>query len=318
MAKVFCQTDFDRHRTDLCGHYHCVFRPADDAGDPVLMMLSRDGSAVNQEAYDALEAELGLDQPVMTQYVNWITDLLHGDLGQSYSENRPVVEAIQDRLPRTLELAAAALVLACIIGIPLGIISAVRRGGFVDLGLTLISSLGNSVPVFVMGYLLVLIFALTFQVLPSSGYVPVARGLENHLLRLILPAVALAFGVAGLHPADDPLQHAGVFGQRVGAPPAGQGSVQAEGVSEACDAQYAHPRRHHYRSAAGQPDRRHRAVRGGIQLARHCHPAGERHRRPGLSADSGLYADPVRNFHFDQYGGGYAVWDAGSTGALGG
>ena len=165
-------------------------------GDPVLMMLSRDGSAVNQEAYDALEAELGLDQPVMTQYVNWITDLLHGDLGQSYSENRPVVEAIQDRLPRTLELAAAALVLACITGIPLGIISAVRRGGFVDLGLTLISSLGNSVPVFVMGYLLVLIFALTFQVLPSSGYVPVARGLENHLLRLILPAVALAFGVA--------------------------------------------------------------------------------------------------------------------------
>ena len=144
----------------------------------------------------AARAELGLDQPVMTQYVNWITDLLHGDLGQSYSENRPVVEAIQDRLPRTLELAAAALVLACIIGIPLGIISAVRRGGFVDLGLTLISSLGNSVPVFVMGYLLVLIFALTFQVLPSSGYVPVARGLENHLLRLILPAVALAFGVA--------------------------------------------------------------------------------------------------------------------------
>ena len=63
-------------------------------GDPVLMMLSRDGSAVNQEAYDALEAELGLDQPVMTQYFDWITDLLHGDLGQSYSEKRPVVEAI--------------------------------------------------------------------------------------------------------------------------------------------------------------------------------------------------------------------------------
>ena len=165
-------------------------------GDPVLMMLSRDGSAVNQEAYDALEAELGLDQPVMTQYIDWITDLLHVDLGQSYSEKRPVVEAIQDRLPRTLELAAAAMVLACIIGIPLGIISAVRRGGFVDLGLTLLSSLGNSVPVFVMGYLLVLIFALTLGVLPSSGYVPVARGLSKHLLRLVLPAVALAFGVA--------------------------------------------------------------------------------------------------------------------------
>ena len=107
-----------------------------------------------------------------------------------------MVEAIQDRLPRTLELAAAAMVLACVIGIPLGIISAVRRGGFVDLGLTLLSSLGNSVPVFVMGYLLVLIFALTLGVLPSSGYVPVARGMTKHLLRLVLPAVALAFGVA--------------------------------------------------------------------------------------------------------------------------
>ena len=165
-------------------------------GDPVLLMLSRDGSAVDQEAYDALEAELGLDQPVMTQYTNWLTDLAHGDLGTSYGENRPVAEAIGDRLPRTLELAAVSLVLACIIGIPLGILSAVRRGGFLDLGLTLLSSLGNSVPVFVLGYILVLVFSLGLELLPSSGYVPVARGMENHIQRLILPAVALALGVA--------------------------------------------------------------------------------------------------------------------------
>ncbi len=165
-------------------------------GDPVLLMLSRDGSAVDQEAYDALEAELGLDQPVMTQYTNWLTDLAHGDLGTSYGENRPVTEAIGDRIPRTLELAAVSLVLACIIGIPLGILSAVRRGGFLDLGLTLLSSLGNSVPVFVLGYILVLVFSLNMKLLPSSGYVPVARGLDNHIQRLILPAVALALGVA--------------------------------------------------------------------------------------------------------------------------
>ena len=164
-------------------------------GDPVLLMLSRDGSAVDQEAYDALEAELGLDQPVMTQYTNWLTDLVHGDLGTSYGENRPVTEAIGDRIPRTLELAAVSLVLACIIGIPLGILSAVRRGGFLDLGLTLLSSLGNSVPVFVLGYVLVLVFSLNMKLLPSSGYVPVARGLDNHIQRLILPAVALALGV---------------------------------------------------------------------------------------------------------------------------
>ncbi len=165
-------------------------------GDPVLMMLSRDGSAVDQEAYDALEAELGLDQPVMTQYTSWLAGLVHGDLGKSYGENRPVVDAIGDRLPRTLELAVVALVLACIIGIPLGIISAVRRGGILDLLLTLISSLGNSVPVFVLGYILVLIFSLNMEMLPSSGFVPLARGLENHVLRLILPSVTLAFGVA--------------------------------------------------------------------------------------------------------------------------
>ena len=165
-------------------------------GDPVLLMLSRDGSAVDQEAYDALEAELGLDQPVMTQYTNWLTDLAHGDLGTSYGENRPVTEAIGDRIPRTLELAAVSLVLACIIGIPWGILSAVRRGGFLDLGLTLLSSLGNSVPVFVLGYILVLVFSLNMKLLPSSGYVPVARGLDNHIQRLILPAVALALGVA--------------------------------------------------------------------------------------------------------------------------
>lgn len=165
-------------------------------GDPVLMMLSQDGSAVDQEAYDALEAELGLDQPVFKQYTSWMAGLFQGDLGTSYGENRPVVDAIGDRLPRTLELAVVALVLACIIGIPLGIISAVRRGGFLDLVLTLISSLGNSVPVFVLGYIMVLIFSLGLGLLPSSGFVPVARGLEKHLLRLILPAVTLAFGVA--------------------------------------------------------------------------------------------------------------------------
>ena len=81
-------------------------------GDPVLMMLSRDGSAVDQEAYDALEAELGLDQPVMTQYTSWLAGLVHGDLGKSYGENRPVVDAIGDRLPRTLELAVVALVVS--------------------------------------------------------------------------------------------------------------------------------------------------------------------------------------------------------------
>lgn len=163
-------------------------------GDPVLLMLSRDGSAVDAVAYDALTAELGLDKPLLTQYRGWFTSLFTGNLGTSYSERRPVVEAISDRLPRTLELAGVSLLLASIIGIPLGIIAAVRRGGFIDLLLTSISSLGNSVPVYVFGYVLVLVFALNMRLLPSSGFVPIRRDVVEHFKRLVLPSFTIAFG----------------------------------------------------------------------------------------------------------------------------
>ncbi|MDI9421907.1 MAG: ABC transporter permease [Bacillota bacterium] len=163
-------------------------------GDPVLLMLSRDGSSVDPAAYEALAKQLGLDKPILRQYRNWLTGLFTGDLGMSYTERRPVMDAIGDRLPRTLELAGASLLIAVVIGIPLGIAAAVKRGSWVDLLLTGISSLGQSVPVYVFGYILVLIFALNMRLLPSSGYVPIHRNPVEHFRRLILPACTIAFG----------------------------------------------------------------------------------------------------------------------------
>ncbi len=165
-------------------------------GDPVMLMLCGDGANVDPESYQILYHEMGLDLPLHTQYFRWIQGLFQGDLGTSYSEQIPVAEAIALRLPRTLELAFAALILSCLVGIPLGIISANKRGSFTDLSLTVFSSLGNSIPVYVFGYILVVFLALKLKLLPSSGYVMAAKDMGEHLRRMILPACALALSMA--------------------------------------------------------------------------------------------------------------------------
>ena len=169
-------------------------------GDPVLLMLGTDSNP-DPQAVEALRKELGLDQPIFTQYVNWMLNALQGNLGTSYSEHVPVMQSIGSRLPRTLELAGVSLLLACIIGLPLGVLSALRRGKFSDLVMTTGASLGTSIPVYVLGYLLIILFSLNvfgwnISTLPSSGYVNFSKSPSAHFQRLILPAVALALGLA--------------------------------------------------------------------------------------------------------------------------
>lgn len=168
-------------------------------GDPVLQMLGTD-STPDPAAVEQLRQELGLDQPILKQYVTWVGGALRGDLGKSYSENIPVVESIASRLPRTLELAGVSMLLACLIGLPLGVWSALRRGKPSDFVMTTGASLGTSIPVYVLGYLLIIIFCLDvfgagFK-LPSSGYMNLSRSVSGHFLRLLLPSVTLALGLA--------------------------------------------------------------------------------------------------------------------------
>lgn len=169
-------------------------------GDPVLTML---GADVNHDpaVVEAIREELGLNRSIPTQYFSWLKGIITGDMGKSYSEKIPVVEAIASRIPRTLELAFFAMLLAALIGIPLGILAAVRRGSFIDTGLTIFASLGTSTPVYVLGYFLVLIFSLDLLKLdilklPASGYVDFGRNSLEHIRRLILPTVTLSMGLA--------------------------------------------------------------------------------------------------------------------------
>lgn len=168
-------------------------------GDPVLQMLGTDSNP-DPAAVAELRTQLGLDKPVLVQYKDWMLGALHGNLGQSYSEKIPVLQSIGSRLPRTLELAFTAMIIACLIGLPLGVLSALRRGKMSDLVMTTSASLGTSIPVYVLGYLLIIVFSLDvfgagFS-LPASGYVDIGKSVSGHFLRLLLPALTLGLGIA--------------------------------------------------------------------------------------------------------------------------
>lgn len=148
---------------------------------------------VTEEQREALIKQMGLDRPVVERYVLWTTGAVRGDLGTSLLTDEPVSQRIGERLPNTLTLAGAALVLSIALGIPIGLIQALRRGSPLDHILSLVSAIGLSVPVFWLGIVLILIFAVELKVLPSAGVTAIAADTPFDRLRhLVLPAVVLA------------------------------------------------------------------------------------------------------------------------------
>ena len=135
-------------------------------GSPINAVSPLDAS---QETRQAIAAELGLDQPLYVQYGQYVFDLLQGDMGQSYIRGQEVTTLVFERLPATVELAVAASVVAIALAIPLGVISATRRNEPVDYGATLLSLGGISTPNFWLGIMLILIFAVEFNVFNTSG-----------------------------------------------------------------------------------------------------------------------------------------------------
>lgn len=164
-------------------------------GDPVLLLLGADSNP-SPEAIAAMRSQLGLDQPVATQYGRWLWSALHLDFGVSLTNGYPVASYIADNLPRTLELALAAILVGAVIGVPLGIAAALRRGRASDTILTSITTIGISVPVYILGTLLVIVFSVQLGWLPASGYTDISRNASLHFQRLVLPALALGFGLA--------------------------------------------------------------------------------------------------------------------------
>lgn len=157
-------------------------------GDPVRLAL---GTRFDQATYDALIARAGLDQPLVAQYANWISGAVTGDLGVSFRSGRTVTGLIMERLPATVSLAGAAIVVALLISIPLGTVSALRPRSVIDWLATVFSQAGISIPDFWMGIMLILIFAGTLGWLPTGGYVGLTDDPVEWARSLIMPAVTI-------------------------------------------------------------------------------------------------------------------------------
>lgn len=157
-------------------------------GDPAAVILGPEASAAQ---VDALRAQLGLNDPLYVQFFRWLGGVLQGDLGESLFIRQPVTTVLADALGPTMSLAIMAELLALVVAVPAGIVAARRRGTAVDRAFMGGALLGISVPSFLSGLLLVLVFAVGLGWFPVAGFRPLEDGLGRHLTYLVLPAVAL-------------------------------------------------------------------------------------------------------------------------------
>jgi peptide/nickel transport system permease protein len=164
-------------------------------GDPVALLL---GDYYTPEAAAVIRQQYGLDRPLHVQYVLWLKQLVSGNWGYSIIAKRPIFSDLVRRLPITLELVVLSMSFALLIAIPAGIIAALRPYSWHDYGAMTTAMLGVSIPEFFLGVLLILVFALAWDVLPAVGYVSLAESVGENLRHMALPAVTLGLGRAAL------------------------------------------------------------------------------------------------------------------------
>jgi peptide/nickel transport system permease protein len=164
-------------------------------GDPAAILAGEQATAADIER---LRVTLGLDQPFLVRFGQWISAVVQGDLGISIFSQRPVMELIVQRLEPTIALTIASLFIAVTIAVPLGVVAAWRAGGLIDRIAMSFAVLGFSVPVFVLSYILIAVVSVKLQLLPVQGYVPIAYGIGPFLKHLILPALSLGIINAAL------------------------------------------------------------------------------------------------------------------------
>jgi peptide/nickel transport system permease protein len=167
-------------------------------GDPAELLLSQGGVAPDPATVAELREKLGLDAPLLDQYVNYLAALLHGNLGSSLIDDHSVAAEIALRLPRTLELIAAAAVLAILLGLPAGTLAALHAGSLADRLASAAAGIALSIPVFVVGTVAILLFAQKLRWVPAGGYVTFERDAFGHLLVLAMPAGTIALGLAAV------------------------------------------------------------------------------------------------------------------------
>jgi peptide/nickel transport system permease protein len=164
-------------------------------GDPAAVIL---GDQATPDQVEALRDQLGLNEPLPLQFIEWFGNVLRGDFGQSIFLGIPVTQALRERVEPTALLTSYALIVQLSIGIPLGVLAALKHGTVLDRMLTAIAISGAAIPSFFLGIVLILIFAVNLQWLPSVGYVSPTEDLGGHVQRMIMPAFTLGFASAGL------------------------------------------------------------------------------------------------------------------------
>ncbi len=168
-------------------------------GDPV-RLFTFGATDLSQSDIEALRHQYGLDLPLPVQYVNWLIDALRGDFGQSILYHKPALGLVLERVPNTLQLALVALFLQLVIGVPLGVAAALRRGSWLDGAVRVFGVVGHAVPGFWIGLMFIILFAVQLRVLPSQGMLTVGKDqwdVLDRLRHLVMPAFVLALaGIA--------------------------------------------------------------------------------------------------------------------------
>ncbi|TIU77330.1 MAG: ABC transporter permease [Mesorhizobium sp.] len=158
-------------------------------GDPAAMIAGRSATA---EMIAGIREQMGLNDPLPVQFIRWVRDLIGGDFGTSIFAGRPVLELISQRLEPTISLSILTMIVSVTVGVSFGVLAAWRAGGLVDRILTAFATVGFSVPVFVVGFFLIYLFAIRTRWLPVQGYQPIDHGFGPWLVHLILPTVTLS------------------------------------------------------------------------------------------------------------------------------
>ena len=167
-----------------------------DIAEILVYQTGAETSAVQKKQIEQIRRELGLDRPVATQYVAWLTGAFRGDFGYSYSQRRPVTEILSERFPRSMELAAVTLILAALWSVPLGVVSAVRQNTWLDYLVRVLSISGLSLPIFFTGVLILYLLVRVFRWLPPLEYVALTEAPLENLKQLIWPALAQAYYIS--------------------------------------------------------------------------------------------------------------------------
>jgi peptide/nickel transport system permease protein len=162
-------------------------------GDPIYMILtSGEMSNVTEAQIQAIRHEFGLDKPIMVQYIDWMAGIFRGDFGISIVQRRSPLAMVASAVPITLNLSLLAFIISLVVGIPAGVICAIRRGTWIDTVVTIVANMGITIPIFWLGTMLIYLFSLQFHWLPVQGYTSPFTDLVKNIRQIIMPVFCLA------------------------------------------------------------------------------------------------------------------------------